>query len=271
MSSKGPVSHPPLNSVPSRSDPYLHTITAPSRPTAACVILVFPSLVIRSTWLIVARKLPGFARLDGRMRPSLRVRFWWLQPQLLHHHLQVLPRLALLPRIAQQKRWMVGDRELASIPVGIIAADACRFEVVKASAQLEHRSIHSEQRLGGGGAEGHDHLGFDHCDLPHQKRRAGCTLLALGLAIARWAALHDVRDVDLLALDPHGFDHVVEQLPGAPHEGFALFVFVGARPLAHEHQLGLRITYPEYDLLPSLLMEHTARAIAQIFADNLQR
>src|SRR5713101_4876243 len=271
MSSKGPVSHPPLNSVPSRLDPYLHTTIAHSRHATACVILVFPSLVIRSTWLIVARRPPGFARLDGRMRPSLRILFYRLQPQLLHHHLQVLPSLALLPRIAQQERRMVGDRELASIPVRIVATHARRSEVVKASAQLHHRSIHRQQRLRRHRSQRDDYLRFNHRDLPHQKRRASGALVALRRAITRGAALHDVRDVHLLALDPHRFDHVVEQLPGASHEGLALFVFIGARPLAHKHQLGVWIPYADYDLLPSLLMEHAARAVAQVFADDLQR
>ena len=59
-----------------------------------------------------------------------------LQSHLGHHHLQVLPGVALLRRITQQKRRMVRDRELASIPAGIIAAHARRFEVVEAPAQF---------------------------------------------------------------------------------------------------------------------------------------
>src|SRR6185369_17862564 len=35
-----------------------------------------------------------------------------LQSKLLHHHLKVLPCLALLPRITQQKRRMVSHRHL---------------------------------------------------------------------------------------------------------------------------------------------------------------
>src|SRR5260370_25710703 len=179
--------------------------------------------------------------LPTRARVSLCVCFWRLQPQLLHYHLQVLPRLALLPRIAQQKRWMVRDRELASIPAGIIAAHARRFEVVEAPAQLDHRSVHRQQGLGGGSAEGHDHLRFDHRNLSHQERRAGRALVALRLAISRRAALYDVRDVNLLALDPHRLDHIVKQLPGAPDEGLALFSFIGTPPLAEEPQLRLWI------------------------------
>src|SRR5260370_11710686 len=166
---------------------------------------------------------------------------------------------------------MVGDGEFASTPPGIIVAPARRFEVVEAPAQLDHRSVHRQQGLGGGSAEGHDHLRFDHRNLSHQERRAGRALVALRLAISRRAALYDVRDVDLLALDPHRFDHVVKQLPGAPDEGLALFSFIGTPPLAEEPQLRLWITDAKHNLLPSRLMEHTARTIAQVVADDLQR
>ena len=154
---------------------------------------------------------------------------------------------------------------------GIVTAYPRRPEVVKATAQLHHRCIHRQQRLRRHRSERHDHLRLDHRDLPHQKRRAGLALLALRRAIARRAALHDVRDVDLLARDPHRFDHVVEQLPGAPHEGLALRVFIGARPLADEHQLGGWIAHAKHNLLPPLLMKRAARAVAQVFADDLQR
>ena len=37
---------------------------------------------------------------------------WRLQPKLRHHHLQVLPRLTLHPRIPQQERRMISHRQL---------------------------------------------------------------------------------------------------------------------------------------------------------------
>src|SRR5208282_2631801 len=85
------------------------------------------------------------------------------------------------------------------------------------------------------------------------------------------AALHDVCDVYILALDSHSLDHVVEQLSGASHKGLTLRVFIGARALAHKHQLRLRIANSEHNLFPSLLVEHAAGAVAQILADDLQR
>ena len=76
-------------------------------------------------------------------------------------------------------------------------------------------------------------------------------------------ALHDVRDIDIFAADAHGFDHVVQQLAGAAHEGLALRVFVGTRAFAHEHQVGIWITHAEDDLLASLFVQLAASAVAR--------
>ena len=96
-------------------------------------------------------------------------------------------------------------------------------------------------------------------------------LVAFWRAIARRAALHDVRDVDIFAADAHGFDHVVEQLSGATDEGFALRVFVSAGAFADKHQVGVRIAYAEDNLLAALLVELAAGAVAEIFADEFER
>ena len=167
--------------------------------------------------------------------------------------------------------WMVGDCQLASVPGGIVAANACRFEVVEAPAQLRHRSAHCEQRSRCHRAQRDDNLGFDHCDLAHQEGRACVAFLAFRRSIPRRTALHDIRDVNLPPLDPHRLEHVIEQLPSAAHEGLALLVFIGARALADKHQFGLRIPHAKNDLLPSLLVQRAARAVAQVFADQLQR
>jgi putative endonuclease len=45
-----------------------------------------------------------------------------LQPQFLHHHLQILPRLFLLARIAQEEGGMIGHRQLGASEVVPAAA-----------------------------------------------------------------------------------------------------------------------------------------------------
>ncbi len=96
-------------------------------------------------------------------------------------------------------------------------------------------------------------------------------LVALRRAIAGRTAFHDVGDVDILAANAHGFDHVVEQLSGAAHEGLALRVFVGAGAFAHEHQVGARIAHAEDDLLAALLVQFAAGAVAEVFANEFER
>ena len=95
-------------------------------------------------------------------------------------------------------------------------------------------------------------------------------LVALGRAIAGRTAFHDVRDVDILAANAHGFDHVVQQLTGAAYEGLALRVFVGAGAFAHEHQFRAWIADAENDLLAALFVQFAAGAIAEVFANQFE-
>ncbi len=91
-----------------------------------------------------------------------------------------------------------------------------------------------------------------------------------GVRLPRRAALHDIGDVHLLALEAHGSDHVVEQLAGASDEGQTLRVFVGARALADKHQLGVGVAGAEDDLLAALLPQLAALAVgADIVGDDL--
>ncbi len=167
---------------------------------------------------------------------------------------------------------MVGDRQLAREGFARIHQGSWRRVIVEAPAQRGHRVVYAEQVLGCGRAQRHDDLRADDADLPHQEWRAGIALVAFGSAIARRPALHDVGDVDLLALEAHGGDHVVEQLSGAPDERQALLVFVSARPFADEHQLGVRISGAEDDLLASQLGQLAALAVgADVVGDDLQQ
>ena len=93
-----------------------------------------------------------------------------------------------------------------------------------------------------------------------------------GRAVARRAALDDVGDVNVGPLQAHRLDHLVQQLPGAADEGFALLVFVGAGAFADEHQLSARVADAEHDLLAPVLVQLAAGAVfAKFFADDAQR
>src|SRR5580704_15439002 len=83
-------------------------------------------------------------------------------------------------------------------------------------------------------------------------------------------ARDDIADVDVFALQPHGLHHAVQQLARAAHEGQALFVLVGARPLAHEYQLRVRIPLAKYDRL-TRGSQFAAAAVAEVLTNLLQR
>src|SRR5207237_10109016 len=100
--------------------------------------------------------------------------------------------------------------------------------------------------------------------------RAGLKLIALRRAVLRRSTLHHVGDVHIFAAYPHSSDHVVEQLPGAADEGFALLIFIGAWSLADKHDFRSRIPYAENYVLASAA-QAAASAIADVFADGAQR
>ena len=102
-------------------------------------------------------------------------------------------------------------------------------------------------------------------DLRLEEGLAGGDLVGLRVAVPRRAALHHVRDVDLLAPEAHRLDHLREELPGLADEGLALRVLVGARPLAHEHELRPRVADPEHEGRAAAC-ELAARALADVAA-----
>src|SRR5215467_4985625 len=124
--------------------------------------------------------------------------FRWLQAQIPHDHLEILPGFAFLPRVSEKKRRVIRHGEFGSLPVWIADAFTCWREVVEASAKLGHGRVDGQQILCRNRAERHDYPWLDHPNLTHQKWRAGIALVALWGAITRRAALHNIRDVDIL-------------------------------------------------------------------------
>ena len=115
------------------------------------------------------------------------------------------------------------------------------------------------EELGREVAERRDHLRLDQLDLAEEVRLARLDLVLLRVAVAGWAALEDVRDVDVLAPELDSGEQPLEQLPRLADEGDALLVLVEAGSLADEHQVGVRVARAEDDLRPSL-REPAARA-----------
>ena len=143
--------------------------------------------------------------------------------------------------------------------------------LVLTPAQPRDRVVRLQQRLRRELAERHDHLGLDRIDLPEHELLALLHLVGLGIPVARRPALDHVGDVDILPLHPDRLDDFRQQLTGTAHERLALDVFVRARRLADEHQVGARVPDAEHDLLPAERVQLAARAVADVVADGLQR
>jgi hypothetical protein len=105
--------------------------------------------------------------------------------------------------------------------------------------------------LSSGRAQAADQARADRLELAEEERRASFHLVALRRAITRRPALHDVADVNVLALDADKLKHPVEQLSGASHKRESLLIFVSARAFADEHQFGVRVPLAEDDGLSS--------------------
>src|SRR5581483_11696927 len=101
-------------------------------------------------------------------------------------------------------------------------------------------------------AERRDDDGLDQLDLAEEMALAGLDLVRLRVAVARRAALEDVRDVDVCACEADLCEQLLEQLAGLADERQALLVLVETGRLADEHQVGVRIAGAEDDLRPPL-------------------
>ena len=104
--------------------------------------------------------------------------------------------------------------------------------------------------------------------LPLEKWHAGIGLSRLRLAVLRRATFDDVGDVDLLARQPHGPDHVVQQLPGAAHKGQPLRVLVRTWSLTDETKLCVRIPSREDGVGPRLREDATPAGL-HFFRENV--
>ena len=77
--------------------------------------------------------------------------------------------------------------------------------------------------------------GWSSVDLLIEEVTAGVDLDGLWVAVARRAALDDVRDVDVASVEPGGLEQRREQASGGADERLAFAILVLARSLAHRH------------------------------------
>src|SRR6476620_4780057 len=169
----------------------------------------------------------------------------------LEHRRRVERRGRVVKRIEEHAA--AGDRQRLLLPV--YASDAERPP---------------GEELGREVAERCDHFRLDQLDLAKEVRLARLDLVLLRVAVAGWAALEDVRDIDVLAPEVDAGEQPLEQLPRLADEGDALLVLVEAGRLADEHQVGVRVARAEDDLRPSL-REPAARAAGSRYSVRLER
>ena len=132
-------------------------------------------------------------------------------------------------------------------------------ERMHGSAQPSHRCIRIQQELCRYPADGQNDFRLDQGDLPVEVAPAGGRLVGVGVPIVWRPALEDVGNEGAVSALVYGAQHLIQQLAGPAHKRFATPVFLGARRLANDQPVGIRITDTE-DGLGSAFTERTARA-----------
>src|SRR5271156_2615094 len=141
------------------------------------------------------------APVSPRIMPNEILRYgrllaFRLQTEDRHYFLQILPDFALRIRVAQQISRMVrGDQFRAAEiePLAPEAGDALR---------------RLQKRLRSAASQAADHFRPDYIDLPKKKRRACGDFVFFGQAVFGRAAFHYVADVNILAAQAHGLNHL---------------------------------------------------------------
>src|SRR5215472_8608434 len=176
--------------------------------------------------------------------------FFRLKTEDGHHFLKIFPDFALGVGIAQKISRMIGGHEFAGAKVEPLAA------------KLRDSAIGFQERLGRDRSEANNDFGRDDVELAQKKGRAGADFVFFGRAILWRAAFDDVADVNVFALQAHGFDHLREKFSGATNKRESLGIFVGARTFSHENEFGFCVSVAE-DNCVAMLVKLAARAFAK--------
>src|SRR3569833_2779655 len=175
--------------------------------------------------------------------------------------LQVLPRLALIRRRAQEIGRMIRHYE-RSIQL---------TEIVHFSAQSAERQIRTQQVLRRDTAHRQHQPGLQQCNLAHQVWQAGSDLLRLGIPVVGRPALQDIGDIDVgLSIEVDRPQHRVQQVSRPAHERLTSAVLFGTGSLADPHPMGSLRPYAYYALRAGLV-EAARGAARELSAQSLPR
>src|SRR5688572_1376213 len=170
-----------------------------SRMKSSTAGLMLPSMVMRSTCgpetSFVCANTDTAAASNTTKEKILRV----FTAQLLDDFLDIFPDQLFVGRIAQQIGWMKGRHELDSMIM------------MPGAAELADGNLALRQRLHRKLAQAYDDLRAYQINLFLKKGLAGRHLVRLGVAIFRWPAFDHVRDIDILAFEPHAFGNDIVQ------------------------------------------------------------
>src|SRR4051812_7783951 len=142
--------------------------------------------------------------------------------------------------------------------------------LLRRASDLGDSSRVGREQLRGEIAERADDARLNQLDLLLQVGAAGVDLLGLRVSVAGRPALENVRDEDVIPLQPDPLQQIGQEAAGAAHERQALPVLLGPRCLAHEHQVRVGVSGPEDDPV-ARLRKGAALADRGLVVDLYQR
>ena len=94
-----------------------------------------------------------------------------------------------------------------------------------------------------------DNFGLDKFDLPVQIPDTGGGFIFARHPVPRGATFNNVGYINFFALQMHGVDHFIQQLPGGANKGAPGGIFICSRAFTDKHQSGIGRTFAENHVL----------------------
>ncbi len=126
--------------------------------------------------------------------------------------------------------------------------------------QLRKRSVSAHQHLRCNTPQTHNYFRFDQLDLLPEVRQARVDFFLLRIAVTGRAALENVANVDLLALEVDRLENFVEQLPSAPDKRLTLRIFFCSGRFTNHHHICVGIANTK-DKIRARKAQRTLRAV----------
>src|SRR5215813_3669981 len=178
-----------------------------------------------------------------------RLAFFHLQAKFGHDFLQISPDFAFRRRIPQKISRMISSNKFSPAKFLPFASKMGNSAVCLQNSLCSRRS------------QAHYHFWRDRINLPEKKWRTLRNFVVFWLAVLRRAAFHNVADINVFALQAHGFNHLRQELSRASDKWKALLVFVCTRAFPDENQFRLGIAVAK-DNAMARLVQPAAFAIA---------